>query len=87
MSTNIKAFRPDSVLDFTAGDMHSVYWEGNATTKGGYYEAELLHMTGKNAQAEAFSLSLMKCADVTEKKSFLCEGSNLGRSRYEADAA
>ncbi|XP_077553117.1 uncharacterized protein LOC144167831 [Haemaphysalis longicornis] len=34
--------------------MHSVYWEGNATTKGGYYEAELLHMTGKNAQAEAF---------------------------------
>lgn len=58
-------FRPDNVLDFTAGDMHSVYWEGNATTKGGYYEAELLHMTGRNAQAEAFTGELRGVVPLT----------------------
>lgn len=61
-STNVKAFSPDNVLDFTPGDMLSVYWEGNSTTKGGYYDAELLHMTGKNFQAEFFTVSLVKCA-------------------------
>lgn len=33
-STNVQAFHPDSVTDFTPGDMHRVYWEGNAKTKG-----------------------------------------------------
>ncbi|XP_040361145.1 uncharacterized protein LOC121048643 [Ixodes scapularis] len=44
-SGNVKRFHPEHAQDFNPGDVYSVYWEGDDRTRGGYYEAELLHMT------------------------------------------
>ncbi|XP_077547928.1 uncharacterized protein LOC144160534 [Haemaphysalis longicornis] len=85
LSTNIKAFRPDSVLDFTAGDMHSVYWEGNATTKRGYYEAELLHMTESKEEMDEY-ISL-KRVTATKRKQPATAPKTLKRCRLMAKEA
>lgn len=46
-SNNVRNFHPEDDDDFTPGDTYLVYWDGDDTTKGGYYDADLLHVTGK----------------------------------------
>lgn len=46
-SNNVRNFHPKDDDDFTPGDTYLVYWDGDDTTKGGYYDADLLHVTGK----------------------------------------
>lgn len=44
---NVKGFRPTDVHDFNAGKTYNVFWEGDEKTRGGYYDAKLLYMTGE----------------------------------------
>lgn len=52
VSRNVSEFRPKNVDDFEPGRTYSVYWEGDDTTKGGYYDAELLHMTDSKEEMD-----------------------------------
>ncbi|KAH7951399.1 hypothetical protein HPB52_008694 [Rhipicephalus sanguineus] len=45
-SDHVQNLKPRDVNDFAPGDTYSVYWDGDDSTKGGYYDADLLHMTG-----------------------------------------
>ncbi|XP_064480429.1 uncharacterized protein LOC135393966 isoform X2 [Ornithodoros turicata] len=53
-SKNVKAFNPSHVDDFEPGCTYSVYWDGDDKTRGGYYDAELLHMTESKDDMDDF---------------------------------
>lgn len=46
-SKSLRWFDPKDADDFNAGDVYSVYWDGDERTKGRYYDAVILHMTGE----------------------------------------
>lgn len=43
---NIKDFCPVTLEDFNPDVLYKVFWSGNTTTKGGYYEAQIVNMAG-----------------------------------------
>lgn len=43
----IRGFHPSSVADFDSAKYYEVWWHGDDSVSGGYYEAKVLHMTGK----------------------------------------
>ncbi|XP_077484050.1 uncharacterized protein LOC144094058 isoform X2 [Amblyomma americanum] len=53
-SRNVKGFRLADVDDFRAGEIYSVYWEGDKKTRVGYYDAKILHMSDSKEEMDAF---------------------------------
>lgn len=48
--SNIKTcadFFPQDVDDYERDTLYEVFWSGDSETPGGYYEATVIHMTGK----------------------------------------
>lgn len=45
--SEIENFNHDDLNDFDSTKTYSAYWAGDDKTCGGYYDATILHMTGK----------------------------------------
>ncbi|XP_049519132.1 uncharacterized protein LOC125943705 [Dermacentor silvarum] len=50
----IRGFRPTSVADFDGTKDYEVWWHGDDSVSGGYYEAKVLHMTETLEEMEMF---------------------------------
>ncbi|KAH6920621.1 hypothetical protein HPB50_028392 [Hyalomma asiaticum] len=66
-SNHVKGCRPKHSRDFKAGEVYSVYWEGDSRTAGSYYEAEILHMTEDPAAPEDNTVAEMALAEPQEQ--------------------
>ncbi|KAH7975524.1 hypothetical protein HPB52_002620 [Rhipicephalus sanguineus] len=53
-SDHVQNFKPRDVNDFTPGDTYLVYWDGDDSTKGGYYDADFLHMTESKEEMDIY---------------------------------
>lgn len=47
LSSAIKDLHPEDSNDYERGSIYKCFWEGDAKTKGGFYEATILRMAGK----------------------------------------
>lgn len=52
----VKNFRPSNVADFNKKQTYQVFWEGDDNTRGGYYDAQILKLTGKCDMRNSISL-------------------------------
>lgn len=44
---DVRGFFPQDVDDYERDTLYEVFWSGDSETRGGYYEATIIHMTGK----------------------------------------
>ncbi|XP_077551721.1 uncharacterized protein LOC144165812 isoform X2 [Haemaphysalis longicornis] len=51
----IQNFEPANVADFDPTKAYNVYWKGDDTTEGGYYSANILHLTETKEQMDVYA--------------------------------
>ncbi|KAM7298855.1 uncharacterized protein ISCGN_019423 [Ixodes scapularis] len=61
-----KNCNPSNVVDFERRTAYKVSWDGDANTRGGYYDAEILELTG-----DCVFFTIPKCDVATSNRRFL----------------
>lgn len=54
---DIRSFFPVDIDDYERDCLYEVFWAGDSVTKGGYYDAKILHMTETMEEMSAFQKS------------------------------